>query len=479
MRAHVILRYVGLVLLFDALFLLISCLISGFHSDSAFFPLLYTTLISTLFGVFPLIFVPPTTSITNQEGFTIVILSWLLSCLVGLLPYIMWGGEFTLTSAWFESVSGFTTTGSSILTNVEALPLGLLFWRSATHWIGGIGIIIFVLSVLPHMGKPAMILYRTEMSSLAVDNFHYRSQKTIQILAIIYVGLTLVETISLLLCGMNLFDATTHSFATIATGGFSPKNLSIGYYRSTSIEIVIMVFMILSGINFGLLFAAVSGNISEIWKSSIVRYYLFALAAGIILVTLKAHGNLFQSWTDALRYSAFQIISVGTSTGFATADTSIWPPFAQLVMIYLTLQCACAGSTSGGIKADRIVLFWKTMTKRIKKMQHPAAVIKVKIDTLVVDDDVVEVNILYISFYVGIVFLSTILLTALGVDILSAFSGSAATMGNVGPGFGMVGSMGNYSQIPDIGKWILSATMLLGRLEIFGLILFLAAKSWK
>jgi trk system potassium uptake protein TrkH len=479
MRPQIILRYIGIVLLFNGLFLLISCLISAFNSDSAFFPLLYTALISALFGAFPLMFVPPTTNITNKEGFTIVILSWLLSCVVGIIPYLMWGGEFTVTNAWFESVSGFTTTGSSILTNIEAVPLGLLFWRSATHWIGGIGIIIFVLSVLPSMGKPGMILYRTEMSSLAADNFQYRTQKTLQILLVIYVGLTVVETISLLLCGMNLFDAITHSFATIATGGFSPRNLSIGYYKSAGIEAVIMVFMVLSGIHFGLLFAALSGKTAELWESSVVRYYLSVLIVGIILATLNVHGNIFRSWTDSLRYAAFQILSIGTSTGFATTDSSIWPPFIQLIMVFFTLQCACAGSTSGGIKADRIVLFWKTMTKRIKKMQHPAAVIKVKIDTVVVDDDVVEVNILYISFYVGIVFLSTILLTALGVDILSAFSGSAATMGNVGPGFGMVGSMGSYSQIPDIGKWILSATMLLGRLEIFGLILFLAAKSWK
>lgn len=479
MRPPIVLRYVGLVLLLNALFLLISSVISGFNSDSAFFPLLYTSLISSLFGVFPLIFIPPTTNITNKEGFTIVILSWLLSCLVGVIPYIMWGGEFTFTNAWFESVSGFTTTGSSILTNIDALPLGLLFWRSATQWIGGIGIIIFVLAVLPHMGKPGMILYRTEMSPLAVDNFHYRSQKTMQILLVIYVGLTLVETISLLFCGMSLFDAVTHSFATIATGGFSPKNLSVGYYKNATIEIVIIVFMILSGIHFGLLFAALTGKISELWKSATVRYYLMALTIGVIAVMFSIRGSQFHSWADALRYAAFQVISIGTSTGFATIDSSIWPPFTQLVMIFFTLQCACAGSTSGGIKADRIVLLWKAIVKRIKKMQHPAAVIKVKINTVAVEDDVVDVNILFISFYIGIVFLSALILTALGMDILSAFSGSAATMGNVGPGFGIVGSMSNFSQIPAVGKWVLTATMLLGRLEIFGLILFLSIRSWK
>jgi trk system potassium uptake protein TrkH len=479
MRPQIILRYVGFVLLFNAIFLFISSVISALNSDSALFPLLYSAIICSLFGVFPLIFVPPATNITNREGFTIVIFSWLLSCLVGVMPYVLWGGEFTFTNAWFESVSGFTTTGSSIITNIEALPLGLLFWRSATHWIGGIGIIIFVLAVLPHMGKPGMILYRTEMSSLAVNNFRYRSQKTLQILVVIYVGMTAVETVSLLFCGMNLFDAITHSFATIATGGFSPKNASIAYYKSAPVEIIIMIFMILSGIHFGLLFTAVSGNISDMWKSSIVRYYLVALSIGVTITTLNVHGNQFQGWAEALRYSAFHVISLGNSTGFATADTSVWPSFAQLVLIFFTLQCACAGSTSGGIKVDRIILFWKAIVKRIRKMQHPTAVIKVKINGVPVDDDVVEVNILFISFYIVIVFLSALILTALGVDIPSAFSGSAATMGNVGPGFGMVGSMSNFSQIPEAGKWILTATMLLGRLEIFGLIIFFMAKSWK
>ena len=479
MRPYIILRYVGFVLLFNATFLAISSVISAINSDAAFFPLFYGAIISALFGAFPLVFIPSTTTITNKEGFTIVIASWLLSCLVGLIPYVLWGGEFTFSNAWFESVSGFTTTGSTILTDIEALPLGLLFWRSATHWIGGSGIIIFVLSVLPSMGKAGMILYRTEMSSLAMDNFYYRTKKVLQILLFIYVVLTLLETISLLACGMNLFDAVIHAFATIATGGFSPKNLSIAHYKSISVETVIIIFMILSGIHFGLLFIAISGNIRNMLKSTILRYYILALAIGIIITTLNVHGNLFQSWREALRYSAFQIISLGTSTGFATTDTSIWPSFAQLVMMFFTLQCACAGSTSGGIKVDRIVIFWKVILKRIKNMQHPSAIITVKIDKALIDNDVIELSILYISLYLGVVFISTLLLTGIGVDCVSAFSGSAATMGNVGPGFGMVGSMSNFSQIPNVGKWILSVNMLLGRLEIFGLILFIMLKSWK
>ena len=479
MRPAIILRYSGIVLLFDAVFLAISAVISASYSDSALLPLLYSAVIAALFGLFPLIFVPPAKDISNKEGFFVVISSWLLSCLAGSLPYILWGGEFTLTNAWFESVSGFTTTGSSIIRNIEALPLGLLFWRSATHWIGGVGILIFALSVLPSMGRTGMVLYRTEMSSLAMENFHYRTREALKILVIVYVGLTFAEILGLLLCGMNWFDAVTHSFATIATGGFSPKNASIGHYQNISVEMVIVVFMVLSGLHFGLLFAAIRGNVKALWTSSIVKYYLLTLAIGVMITTFSVHGHSFTSWAEALRFAAFQVISLGTSTGFATTDTALWAPLAKLIMIFFTLQCACAGSTSGGIKVDRIVIFWKGLLRTVKKLRHPQAVIAPKVDGVVIESDTLEGSILYIALYLGIVFLSSVFLTALGVDILSAFSGSAATMGNVGPGFGIVSSMSNFSQIPNIGKWILTLTMLLGRLEIFGLILFVTAKSWR
>jgi trk system potassium uptake protein TrkH len=479
MRPCVVLRYVGCVLLLNSAFLLVSGVVSALNSDSGQFPLFYSFAISALFGAFPLIFVPAPADISNKEGFVIVVASWLLSCAVGVLPYVLWGGEFTLTNAWFESVSGFTTTGSSILTNIEALPLGLLFWRSTTHWIGGVGIIIFVLAALPAMGKVGIILYRAELSSLAKDSFHYRTKKVLKILLYVYVGLTVCETVSLLACGMNLFDAVTHSFATIATGGFSPKNASIAHYQSLSIEIVVMVFMVLSGIHFGLLFFAVSGNILDVWKSSLVRYYILALMAGIFLTALNIHGNQYLSWASAFRYSSFQIISLGTSTGFAAVDTSTWPAFSVLIMIFFTLQCACAGSTSGGIKVDRMVMFWKLIRKTIQKMKHPRAVIVPKLDGAAIDAETLEGGVLYISVYLATVFFASLLLTAVGTDALTAFSGSAATMGNVGPGFGTVGSMSNFSHIPETGKWILTGTMLMGRLEIFAFILFFMTRSWK
>lgn len=479
MRIHVILRYVSLILLLNALFLFLSALVSLIYSDSAFLPLIYSAIMSFLFGVFPAIFVPVIEDITNKEGFIIVVSSWLVSCLVGVLPYILWGGVFNFTNAWFESVSGFTTTGSSILADIEAIPMGLLFWRSSTHWIGGIGIIVFALSVLPSMGRIGMILYRREMSPIALKSFRYRTREAMQILLSVYVGLTFLETITLLVCGMNPFDAVTHSFATIATGGFSPKNLSIAYYHSIKIEVVVMIFMVLSGINFALLFGVLTGNIRELLRSTTTRYYMAAMGASILLSSFFLHGHAYSNWADAFRYASFQVISIGTSTGLATADSSAWHPFAILILIFLTLQCACAGSTSGGIKADRMVIFWQSIKKRMTLIEHPSAVVKPKIDGIVIEDDALEYGIMYISLYIGIVFLSALILTMMGVDGLTSFSGSAATMGNVGPGFGSVGSAGNFSHIPDLGKWVLSMTMLLGRMEIFGFILLFVINRWK
>jgi trk system potassium uptake protein TrkH len=465
---------VAFTLLLNAAFLLIAAIISGLNCDTAFLPLLYTCLMATLFGIFPILFVPGRAgSLSNKEALAIVVYSWILSCSLGTLPFVLWGGEFTFTNAWFESVSGYTTTGSSILTNIEALPLGLLFWRSVTHWIGGMGIIIFALAVLPQLSPLATILYRAEGPNRSVPPVSYIGRRPINILLRVYVGLTLVEAVALLLCGVGLFDAVTTSLATIATGGFSPRNMSIAHYGSIVVEIVVMVFMLLAGMNFVLLFEAISGKPKVLLQSSAVRYYLLTLLIGLTVTTLSVHGSGFGSWIKALRVAAFQVISIGTSTGFATTDSSIWPPLAQVALLFFTFQCACASSTSGGIKADRMVLFLKSVARRLKQERNPRAVVPIRLDGKAVEDGMANSSVLYICLYIGVVFFSAGLLTAMGVDGISAFSGSAATMGNVGPGLGTVGSVSNFAHIPSAGKWILSFIMLLGRLEIYGLIICL------
>lgn len=478
MRPHIIFRYTGQVLLLNSIFLLISAGISVLYQDDSFFPLIYTALIAFLFGIFPMIFVPAATNISHKEGLLTVVAGWVLSCLIGMIPYALWGGEFSIINAWFESVSGFTTTGATAINNIEALPAGILFWRASTHWIGGIGVIMFVLSIASSMGMVGMVLYRSEISPVAFTQFKMQARNTVRIISYVYLGLTFLEVVSLLLAGMNLFDAVTHSFATIATGGFSTKNLSIAYYDSPAIEAVISVFMILSGMNFALIFAVILGKFTSLRLSSALKYYLFSNLIAILAVTLVNMSGSYDGFWTSFRFTSFQILSVGTSTGFANADSSIWPPFSQLVIIFFTLQCACAGSTSGGIKTDRFVLMYKSIARKFRQMRYPNAVFSITMNGNKVSNEVAEAAVIYILFYIFIVFLGGLISTLFNVDALSAFSGAAAMMGNVGPGLSTVGSLENYAALPAIVKLIFSGIMLLGRLEIYGLIMFLYPKTW-
>lgn len=479
MRPHIIIRYIGLVLLLSSGLMFVSFLISVINADSGRIPLLLSTILTALIGIFPFIFVPASNQISHKEGYVIVVSSWLLICFFGMLPYLLWGGEFSLVNAWFESVSGFTTTGSTILNDVEALPKGLLFWRSATHWLGGIGVILFMLIIVPALGKARMSLSRLEMSPLAKTNFHYKTNKTLRIVLMVYLGLTLAQTILLYVFGMNFFDAITHSFGTVATGGFSPKNASIGFYNSISIEIVVIVFMFLAGMHFGVLYSMFTFKNNKWYKSSILQFYGLSILVGILVVTFNTWGSTYDTFPQALRQSAFQVVSIATTTGYATYNTTLWPSFSIMVLIYFTLQCACAGSTAGGIKVDRIVIFYQSLKRQVLKLQHPQAVIPVRVDGQVVEDDVVDSVLVFIVLYIVILFLNGLALTAMGVDLTTAFSASAATIGTVGPGFGEVGSVSNFALIPDLGKVLLTLNMLLGRLEIFGLVLIVFMKWWR
>ena len=415
MRLHVIFRQLGRIYLFSSIFLFIAAVISLVHQESAALPLLYSTFISVLFGVFPLIFVPNIDNLKASEGVFIVVFGWVSTCLIGTLPYVLWGGEFSLANAWFESVSGFTTTGSTILNNVEALPMGLLFWRSATHWIGGVGVIIFALLIVPATSQSRVVLFNSEMSPIAKENFKYKTQRTLQILVVVYVGLTLAETLFLWFFGMSLFDAINHAFSTIATGGFSTKNLSVAYFDSVPIEVTIMVFMALSGIHFGLIFNTITGKSMHILRSPVVVYYLVTMIFGVLAVTVNLYHTQFQHWGSALRYASFQVISVATTTGFANYDSANWPAFSKLIILFFTLQCACAGSTSGGIKVDRVLIFWKSVINQIRLLQHPRAIFMVKMKGKSMDTDIVSSAMIFIILYIVIVFITTVILAAMGV----------------------------------------------------------------
>lgn len=477
MRKEIVIKHLGYVLFLNGTFLFISFLISLVNHESSMLPLMFSAVICGIFGAFPLIYVEKTQSISFTEGLSIVVFGWLLTCIAGMLPYIMWGGEFTLANAWFESVSGFTTTGSTILNDVEALPLGLIFWRSATHWIGGIGIIIFVLLILPQSKGQRISIYNSEVSALTKMNFNYNARNVVRILALVYVCLTFVETILLMIAGMSFFDALNHSFATVATGGFSTKNLSVAAYGNVWVEIIIMIFMVLSGIHFGLIFGTVMLKKENIFRSSLVKSYLLVMMVGIVLVWIKLYSSDFYSFWDALRYGSFQVISVGTTTGFATADSAGWPIFTQIILIYFTIQCAMAGSTSGGLKFDRVYIFFKSLNKQIKILKHPYGVFITKIDGKTIDEQLEQQTLVFIVLYILTFFITTFALTALNIDGMTSFSASIATLGNVGPGFGNVSSLGNFGSLPDLAKYLLSINMLFGRLEIFNILALILIKK--
>lgn len=470
-----------MVLQFIAAFMLASAFVSLINDyDSAYYPLLLSAFLTALLGLFPLIFIEKVTEIKTKEGYGIVVGSWLVACIVGMFPYLIWGGEFSAINAWFESVSGFTTTGASILNDIEFLPRGLLFWRSVSCWIGGIGVVMFALVILPSIGRSRHMLSNVELSTIAKDNFHYRSKVIIRILVLVYVGLTLITTIALKYAGMCWFDAITHAMSACGTCGFSTKNSSIAFFDSATIETILMVAMTLSGIHFGVLYATLLGKRNNIFRSEIVRTYIGMMLIVSVAIAISLYSNdIYDSLSEAMRHSTFQVVSYTTTSGFATADANIWTPFAIVLLMFCSVVCGCAGSTSGGIKVDRMVIAAKVVRNRIKQQQHPNAVISTKIDGVVRDDGTQSIVMTFLVAYVMLVLIGTIINAMFGCDLLTGFSAAIACISNVGPGFGEVGSMDNYSELPAILKLNASLLMLVGRLEIFGFIQLFFIRSWR
>ncbi len=481
MRISVVIRYIGIVLLVLAAFMLVAAGISYVNNvDSAYSPLVMSSLLTLLMGCFPMIFVPSTDRISQKEGFCIVVGAWLVSSVVGMFPYLMWGGEFTLINAWFESVSGFTTTGASILNDIEALPRGLQFWRMATCWIGGVGVVMFALVILPSIGKSKMMLSNVELSSLAKDNFNYRTQTVVRIILSIYVGLTAVTIIALKLSGLNWFDSLCHAMSACSTCGFSNKNLSVGHFNSSVVEMVLIVAMLIAGMHFGLIYATLTRKPNNIFRSEITRSYLmmFALSSVMIAISLRA-ADIYPTAISSLRHAAFQVASLMTTTGFATADCNTWTPFAILILMFCSLICGCAGSTAGGLKVDRLVLALKMLKNKLQSQQHPNVIMRIKVDGYCQDQSMLNGVMVYIVAFMLLVLIGTFINTLFGCDLMTGFSATLACASNVGPGFGEVGTMDNYSSMPVIVKMCLSFVMLFGRLEIFGLVQLFFMRWWK
>ncbi|MFA5713295.1 MAG: TrkH family potassium uptake protein [Bacteroidales bacterium] len=467
----VVFRNVGIALLLSAIFMALSTVVAAFNNfDSSFIPLLLSTSITTVVAILPLPFTKRGGEINLKGGFVIALFAWILSCIVGALPYLFWGGHFSLLNAWFESVSGYTTTGASILTDVEALPKGLLFWRSSTLWLGGMGVVLFMLLILPTVGTNRLRLSKVEISSLSRENFKFKVKEKVRIIAVVYLSLTLVETALLYLAGLNLFDSINLAFATISTGGFSTKNLSIASFDSAAVEIILMVFMLLSGIHYGLLYATFKGEPKSLLSSSLLKFFLITLIIGALTLSFIVKGGGGDiSWSEAFREGFFQSISAVTTTGFATSTKSTLPPFSLLILLYFILQGSCAGSTTGGLRVDRVFIFFTSIKREVKKILHPNAVIPVKIDGHTLERESLNSVNLYITLYLFSIFFSAALLSATGMEIKLSLSTSAVTMGNVG--FIPIEGGIEYHLLPPLSKVVLTFQMLLGRLEIYPFLL--------
>lgn len=467
---------IGKALLINALFMFISILISIFNGfDSAFTPLLISFLVTFITGTFPFIFVKESRAASLQDGFLTIVLSWLLSFIFGMLPYVLWGGEFTLVNAWFESVSGYTTTGSTILTDIEALPKSLLFWRSSTHFIGGLGVIIFLLMILPEHSPAKLKLSHLELSALSREGYRYKTSTITRVMVSVYIGLILVETLLLWGAGMTLFDAVNHAFSTVATGGFSTRNISIMYYDSVAIDIIITVFMAMSAMHFGVLFAIFAQRSLKPLRHSVTKYYFSIITVFSLIITLSlmVQGE-YGSWGKAALDSVFQTVSYLSTTGFGQADNATWPLLANTILLIAAIHCGCSGSTTGGIKADRMFIAFKAIQGDFQKRLHPSSLFRTKVGGKALNDSTVSSVFLYIVLYISVLFISFLLTLICGAGISEAFSGTLSSLGNVGPGIGALGTMGNYSGLGPMVKFIFTIDMFLGRVEIFPVLIVLS-----
>lgn len=469
MNIKVISRNVGYALLVSALFMFLSILVSVANgNDSALAALMISFTITFTVGIFPFIFVRKSAAITLKDGYMIIALSWLLSFIFGMLPYALWGGPFTIINAWFESVSGFTTTGSTILDNVEALPNSLLFWRSSTHFIGGLGVVVFLLLIIPSSSQMRLRLTTLELSSLSKREYRSGANKTVYIFTYVYFGLTAASFLLYVMAGMSPFDAINHAMSVVATGGFSTRNLSIGAYNSVSVDLITMLFMLLSSIHFGMVFVAIATRSLKPFRNEIFKFYIWSLVVTSVVVamSLKVHG-IEKGWGDALLSGSFHILSFASTTGFSIADNSVWPVLPSAMLVFVGIWCGMAGSTSGGVKSDRALLLCKEVKYQLRMALHPASVNEIRVNGRVVRQDDVAPHILYIALYFMVVIISVSVCLVLNPDNGNALTAILTSLSNVGLSIGELGSAYSFNAEPAAAKFIYTIDMFLGRVEIY------------
>lgn len=478
MDSGLVLKTIGHLLIVEAVFMIAPLGVSIYYGESDFKAFFIAILITAFVGTILSFSRARKEAVRYKEGFMIVGLGWLLISIFGAIPFLLAGTFDNFIDAFFETVSGFTTTGASVLKDIESQPHGILFWRSLTHWLGGMGVLVFTLSLLPAVGMSSLNILKAESTGPTPGKLVPKIAETARILYIIYILLTGLEIIFLKIGGMPLFDAVTHTFATVGTGGFSTKNKSIAAYNMPSIEWVIMIFSFLAGVNFSLYYDVLMGKFKSLFKDREFQFYCTVIGIAIILITI----NITDSWGNILlsfRQAAFQVVTIITSTGFATLDYSIWPAFSKMILFILMFFGGCAGSTSGGIKILRVMIVFKYIKREFYKLIHPNSVISIRIGGQTIPENVVQNVIAFVLLYFLIFAgLSLILLTQ-DMDLISSTSAVVASLSNIGPGFGSVGPAMNYAGLTIFTKILLSFTMILGRLEIYTVLILITPIFWK
>jgi len=482
MNIKIVLKMISLLLLIIAGFMVVPAGIAAYCRETAsLYSFLYTIAGTLTISVFFLFLFRKVKSnkLSTRDGFLFVTGSWVFASFCGALPFYLSDCIPSFTNAFFETISGFSTTGASILTGTDTLPRSMLFWRSLTHWLGGMGIVVLAVAILPLLGIGGMQLIKAEAPGPTIDKLTPRITETAKLLWYIYTGLTVIETLLLMAGGMGLYDALTHTFGTLATGGFSTKNTSVGHFNSAYIDYVITFFMIIAGVNFILHFNLLTGRYKSLFKDTEFKAYLLIFLFSTILVTLNLHGHMYDSIEKSFRYASFQCATILTTTGFATTDYEKWPYFSQMILFMLMFVGGCSGSTGGGIKVIRIVTLFKQALNEMNLLLHPRGVFTLRIRKAAVRKNIVYAISGFFFLYIVLLLIVTSVVAFSGHDLLTAFTASLATVGNIGPGFGRVGPTENYAFFEDYVKWVLSFGMLTGRLELYTVLVLFTPRFWR
>ncbi len=462
--------------------LMLTCLpASYYYQDGEAGPIALSALICILFGAPPMLLFKSRhgKGVNKREGYLIVSLGWLAMSLFGMLPFIFSGVLPNVADAFFETASGLTTTGASVITDIEGTPEGILLWRSLTHWIGGMGIIVLTVALFPLLGIGGIELFVAEAPGPTADKVHPRIRETAKRLWLIYVALTGLLTLLLWAEGMTFFDAINHSMATMATGGFSTKNASIAYYTSPLIQYTLILFMFIAGVNYTVIYYGLKGKFKKVWSSDEFRAYLMLMLLLAVIITIGVNQVKDQPLEQSFRDGLFQLVSVITTTGFITADYTTWSPGLTMLFFVLLFIGACAGSTAGGIKIIRHLVFFRNSFLEFKRLIHPRAIVPIKLNGEVVAGRILIHIFIFLLLYLILFVAGSLVLSLMGVDFLTSIGAVASCLGNVGPGIGNVGPVSNYAALSGEVKWVLSFLMLLGRLEIFTILVLFTPYFWK